>query len=402
MSYFYSPSIIYGKGALEFFANIPGEKCYIVTDKGIEEIGLLKILTDKLESLGKRYEVFKEVVPDPHEDGVVKSREKCIAYGPDIIIALGGGSVIDTAKATWALYELPDITIDNIILNRELYRINTGIKAKMVVIPTTSGTGADVSIGIVISRYQDYDNIWRKMEIPHMGLIPTFAIVDPIFPAEMPPQLTANTGFDALAHSLENITSIWRNDISDSLSIKAVELIFKYLPIAYKDGKNMEAREKMHLAATMAGLAFSNSMAHIGHSLGHSLGAVFHVPHGSTVGLFLPYVLQYCINEIDEAHNAVEILGKFAKQLGWAKWDEDNKKAAYIVIDKVKQLQKEVDFPHKLQELGISRSDLENNMDTLISLCFQSPVCTAGPRAPTTEEWQNFYNYAYDGKDIDF
>lgn len=402
MSYFYSPSIVYGKGALDFLVNIPGEKCYIVTDKIIEEIGLLKILTDKLESLGKKYEVFKEVVPDPREDGVVKSREKCIAYEPDIIIALGGGSVIDTAKATWALYELPDITIDNISLNREFFRINTGIKAKMVIIPTTSGTGADVSIGMVISRYQEYDNIWRKMEIPHMGLIPTFSIVDPIFPAEMPSQLTVNTGFDALAHSLENIVSIWRNDISDSLTIRAVELIFKYLPIAYKDGKNIEAREKMHLAATMAGLAFSNSMAHIGHTLGHSLGAVFHVPHGSTVGLFLPYVLQYCMNKIDEAHNAVEILGKFAKQLGWANWDEETKKAANKVIDKVNELQKEVNFPHKIQQLGISRSDLENNMETLISLCFQSPVCTAGPRSPTSEEWQNLYIYAYDGKDIDF
>ena len=239
MSYFYCPSIIYGSGALDFLVNISGEKCFIVTDKNIEELGILKILTDKLESLGKNYEIFSDIVPDPHEDGVYKAKEKCIAYEPDIIIALGGGSVIDTAKATWALYELPELTLDNLALNRELFKINTGKKARMVIIPTTSGTGSETTLGVIISRFQEYNSIWRKMELPHIGLVPTFAIVDPVFPAEMPPQLTANTGFDALAHSLESVITIWRNDISDALILKAVDLIFKYLPLAYKDGKNM-------------------------------------------------------------------------------------------------------------------------------------------------------------------
>jgi len=402
MWYFYSPSVVYGEDALDFLFRVPGKKCYIVTDKIIEELGLLKKLTKKLEELGKQYTVFDEVVPDPRENGVVKSREKCFAYQPDIIIALGGGSVIDTAKATWALYELPEYTLDELPLNPDLFKINTGIKAKFVAIPTTSGTGADVSIGMVISRYEEADNVWRKMEIPHNGLIPTYTIVDPIFPMEMPPKLTADTGFDALAHSLENIVSVWRNDISDALTLKAVELIFKYLPIACKDGKNKEARDKMHLAATVAGLAFSNSMAHLGHSLGHSWGAVFHIPHGTCVGIFLPYVLEYCMNNPDENDKTTEILGKFAKQIGWAKWDMDLKKAAYVVIDKISELQKELGFPHALKETQVSRADLENNLDKLVSLCFQSPVCTAGPRSPSTEEWKKLFTYTYDGKNVDF
>ncbi len=402
MWYFYSPSIIYGEDALDFLNNISGEKCYIVTDRVIEELGLLKILTEKLESIGKSYEVFDEVIPDPHEDGVYKSKEKCNSYNPDIIIALGGGSVIDTAKATWALYELPQYTLEELTLNRDLYNINTGKKAKMVVIPTTSGTGADVSLGIVISKYEESGNLWRKMEIPHIGLIPTFTIVDPVFPAKMPPELTANTGFDALAHSLENIVSAWRNDVSDAVTLKAVELIFKYLPIAYKDGNNMESRDKMHLAATLAGLGFSNSMAHIGHTLGHSWGAIFHTPHGKCVGIFLPYVLQYCMNNPDEENITPKILGKMAKQLGMANWNEDDKRAANIMINKVKQLQKEVGFPSKLHDVGITRADLENNLDTLVSLCFQSPICTAGPRSPSTEEWENLFRYSLEGKDIDF
>jgi alcohol dehydrogenase class IV len=402
MWYFYSPTIIYGEGALDFLVNISGEKCFIVTDKIIRSTGLLKILTDKLESLGKNYVVFDDIFPDPREDSVHKSKAKCTSYKPDLIIALGGGSVIDTAKSTWALYELPQYTLDDLPLNKDLFNINTGKKAKLVVIPTTSGTGADVSLGVVISRYEEQDKIWRKMEIPHAGLIPTFVIDDPIFPAKMSPELTVNTGFDALAHSLENVISTWRNDISDAITLKAVELIFKYLPMAYKNGSNMESREKMHLAGTLAGLAFSNSMAHIGHSLGHSLGAVFHVPHGKCVGIFLPYVLQYCMNNPNEKDQTIEILGKMAKQLGWINWDIDNRQAALVVIDKIRQLQKEVNFPEKLRNLSISRSDLENNIGLLINLCFQSPVGTAGPRLPNSEEWKKLFIYAYDGKDVDF
>ena len=402
MWYFYSPSVIYGEDALDFFFNIHGEKCFIVTDKIVEELGLLKILTNKLDELGKKYEIFDEVVPDPRESGVVKSKQKCAIYQPDIIIALGGGSVIDTAKATWALYELPQYSIDELALNPDLFKINTGKKAKFVAIPTTSGTGADVSLGIVISRYEEDQNVWRKMEIPHSGLIPTFTIVDPVFPMKMPSELTASTGFDALAHSLENIISVWRNDVSDALTLKAVENIFKYLPIVYKDGNNKEGRDKMHLAATMAGLAFSNSMAHIGHSLGHSWGSIFHVPHGQCVGVFLPYVLQYCMNDPNQGDKSVEILGKMAKQLGWAKWEDDSKKAAYTLIDKIFELQKQISFPKSLKQLGIHRNELENNLDILVSLCFQSPVCTASPRSPNTEEWRKLFIYSFEGKNIDF
>jgi alcohol dehydrogenase class IV len=401
MTFFYCTTLVYGSDALNFLEKVKGEKCYIITDKNIKEVGLLKILTDRLDKLGKKYEIFDDIVPDPHEESVYKAKEKLLSYEPDIIIGFGGGSVIDVAKAAWALYELPELNrVDDLPFNDDLYEINTGKKSKMIFIPTTSGTGAESSIGSVISRFEN--DVWRKMEIPHMGLIPTFIIIDPIFPAEMPPTLTANTGFDALAHSLEGVTASWRNDISDAILLKSVELIFKWLPIAYKDGKNMEARDKMHLAASMAGVGFGNSMAHIGHTLGHAWGAVFHNPHGSLVGLFLPYLLQFCLNDPSEANKTAEILGKMAKQLGWAKWEEDNKKATYVLIDKVKQLQKEVNLRPKLQDLGISRDDMEKNLDTLVSLCYQSPICTAGPRSPSMEDWKNLFRYPYDGKDLDF
>ncbi|MFX1308691.1 MAG: iron-containing alcohol dehydrogenase [Promethearchaeota archaeon] len=399
MWHFYCPNITYGYDALDFIEKIKGEKCFIVTDKIIEELGYLKILTDKLDKYGKNYEVFNETVPDPHEEDVMKGKEQCNKYCPDLIIALGGGSVIDTAKCIWVMYEYPEFTLNNIDpFSDKLYDFAN--KAKMVAIPTTSGTGSEVTWAAVISRFQD--NVWRKMSLPHMSLVPTFAIVDPIFPKGMPPNLTVNTAFDAISHSIEAYVSMWRNEFSDAMALKAIELIFKYLPIAYKDGENKEARDYLHQAATMAGLAFGNSQAHLAHAMGHSWGGVFHTVHGASVGLFLRYITQYCLNAPGEPNESVQLYSILAKKLGWANWDDNDKKAAFIVIDKLKELQKTVGFTTSLKELGISKKDFENNLDKLISLFFQDPSGTMAPRIPNKEDVKRLYQYAYDGKDIDF
>jgi len=248
MWFFFSPNIIYGPDSLDFMENISGGKCFIVTDKVVKDLGYLKTLTDALDKFGKEYEVFDDVVPDPREDGVLKAREQCLNYAPDIIIALGGGSVIDTAKVVWCLYEYPDFVLDDIhAFRNDLY--DMGKKAKMVAIPTTSGTGAETTFVTVISRYEE--EIWKKYFYLHRGLIPTYAIIDPVFPMGMPKELTVNTAFDALAHSIEGLGTLWRNEFSDALALKAIELIFKYLPVIYKDEKNEEARDFLHQAATI-------------------------------------------------------------------------------------------------------------------------------------------------------
>ena len=398
MWYFFSPNIAYGEDALDFIENIPGEKCFIITDKVLEDLGYLKILTDKLEKFGRTFEVFNAVKPDPHEEDVLKAKELCISYAPNIVIGLGGGSVMDTAKAVWALYEYPEFVVDDLHpFNIKLYDL--GRKAKMIAIPTTSGTGAETTWATVISRYEE--NVWKKLEQAHKGLIPMYAIVDPIFPTGMPPELTINTAFDALAHCVEGLISLWRNEFSEALLLKAIELIFKYLPMVYKDGKNKEARDYMHQAATIAGLAFGNSQAHLGHSMGHSLGAVFHTHHGKAVGLFLPYVTQFCINNPDETDPTIEILGKLAKQLGWCEWKEDQKKAAGIVVSKIRQLQKELDLPTKLEDL-VSKEEFEKNLDMLINLVYQSSSSTMSPRSATADDLRNLYIYSFEGKDVDF
>ncbi|MFX1418551.1 MAG: iron-containing alcohol dehydrogenase [Promethearchaeota archaeon] len=399
MWFFYSPNIIFGEDALNFLEDISGNKCFIITDKGIEDAGLLRILTEKLDKYQKTYTIFKEVVPDPHEEDVMKGKEECIKYAPDLIIALGGGSVIDTAKVIWCLYEFPEYNIDNIQVNStEIYEI--GKKAKYIAITTNSGTGAETTNVGVISRYEN--NVWRKVFCMNKGLVPTYAIVDPIFTENMPPKLTVSSAFDALAHSVECLVSVWGNEFSNALALKAIELIFKYLPIVCKDGRNKEARDLMHQAASISGLAFGNAQVMLAHTLGHTFGSLFHVPHGEACGISLPYAVQYVLNEPGETSESIKIYSKLAKQLGWANWAEDDKNAAYKVVDKIKELQKKVNFPSSLKETGVSKKDFEENFKTLISLCFQEATSVLVPRIPNKAEFEKLFIYAYEGKDIDF
>jgi alcohol dehydrogenase class IV len=274
-----------------------------------------------------------------------------------------------------------------------------GKKAKMIAIPTTSGTGAETTFVTVISRFED--EIWKKYFFLHRGLIPTYAIVDPIFPIGMPTELTVNTAFDALAHSIEGLGSMWRNEFSDALALKAIELIFKYLPIIYKDGNNQEARDYLHQAATIAGLAFGNGQVHIGHTLGHSWGSMYHVHHGKSVGIVMKYVTQFIMNDPDN-DNVIKIYAKLAKQLGWVSWTEGDRRAAEKVIEKLVELQEEVNFPMSLKETGVSKDDFEKDLDSLVNLCYQDASSVLTPRATSGEQFRKLYEFAYEGKDIDF
>ncbi|MFX1294345.1 MAG: iron-containing alcohol dehydrogenase [Promethearchaeota archaeon] len=399
MWYFFSPKVVFGEESVNYIENIKGEKCFIITDKNLEELGLVKILTDKLDSYNKVYKIFTDVKPDPHEEDIMKGKEECISYSPDIIIALGGGSVIDTAKAIWAMNDNPDFTVDDLHpFNDKL--LTLGRKTSMIAIPTTSGTGAETTWAIVISRLQN--DIWIKLEQAHKSCMPQIAILDPVFTMGMPPELTAATGFDALAHSIEGISSDWRNEFSNAMCLKAIELIFKWLPIAVKDGDNKEARDYMQQAANMAGLGFGNSQVHIGHAMGHSWGAIFHLTHGLAVGTFLKYVTMYLLNNRNENDISKEIFSKLVKQLGWAKWEDENKKAAFIIVKKIKELEKACNLPGNLKAFGVSKQDFENNLDMLITLCYQSSSSVMSPRSPDSEDYKKLFTYAYEGKDIDF
>lgn len=394
--FFSSPLIAFGQSALEFLQDIPGKKVFIVTDPGIIKVGLIDHVTKKLKEFKKNFKIFDKVEPDPKEETVKAGAKLCQEYKPDLIIGLGGGSSIDCAKGILFLYEHPEANLD------ELYPFNKfELKTKLLAIPTTSGTGAETTWAIVITRGMK-DGSDFKLELASRNLVPNYAIIDPIFTMTLPPNITASTGFDALAHVWEGLVSIFKNDFSDGLAIEAIKLIQKYLQRACENGKeDIEAREKMHNAACIAGLSFGNSNVMIGHSLGHSLGAIFHKPHGLTVGVMLPYVLQFVLNN-PENDDAKKIISETAKTIGVADWSDDNDTASIKVIKDIKDLMNKVNFPTTLEEMGIKETEFEQNMELIVSKAIDSISAATSPRAPSPAEYEKILLYAFKGKDIDF
>lgn len=393
---FRSPEIYYGIGAIDALDTIPFNHCFIVTDEGIIRFGLIKIIEKKFNDLKRKYTIFSEVEPDPTEEIVMKAVKKCNECSADLILALGGGSAIDTAKAVLALCELPGLDLEEIAPFSD---ISFGNKIKLVAIPTTSGTGADVTWASVITKKDEVLGD-LKLELAHKDMIPHIAIIDPVFTKTLPPAPTAATGLDAVTHIIEGIVSIFTNEFSYGLGLAAMENLRTYLPIAYKNGSDMLAREKIHTAATMAGLCFGNAQITLGHSLGHSLGTAFHVAHGLSVGVFLPYVLEFYINNTDK--KAQQILAKFARQLGIAQWAESDEKAAKMLIQDLKDLMKKVDFPSTLTELNLTKEKIEKNMDVLVQKTFKSVSLLLSPRIPNEEQVKKIILYTLEGKSVDF
>jgi alcohol dehydrogenase class IV len=399
MPEFTCPRIFFGDDAIDYLAKIKGEKCFIVTDKGIIQVGLLETLTAKLKEFDKQWKVFDEVEPDPHETTIKKGAAMCNEYKPDLIIGLGGGSSLDAAKGIWFLYEHAEDgkTVDDL---NPFETLHMGVKAKCICISTTSGTGAETTWAVIITRI-DAEGKHSKLEQAHREVVPTYAIVDPVFTKGLPPKLTAATGFDAIAHAAEGLVSAWRNEMTDCLCIQAFEFIREYLPKAYKNGNDMEARSKMGIAATIAGLGFGNSQVIIGHAIGHSLGAVFHLTHGLTVGVMVPYVLEYCLNST-ESEDPVKKLGNAAKKLGLVEWASDNMQAAKALIKMIRDLQKEVNLPKTLAELGITKDQLDANMPRLVELANESASAAMTPRTVSNKDVQMLLEYAFAGKSVDF
>ncbi len=395
MWFFNSPKIIYGREAIDQLANsfyVTGTKAFIVTDKDLVKLKMVDIVTSKLKEGNIEYTIFDGVLPDPPVSTVIAGAKKCIEYAPDLIIGFGGGSAIDTAKSLWVLYEA-GLDFDLNGLN-PFVAIPTGTKAKLIAIPTTSGTGAETTSAVVLTD----DATGLKLELLNKATIPTMAIVDPIFVDAMPKKLTSSTGFDAIAHCIENICGKWANIYSEGLAITALRLIFTHLPEAYAKG-TPEAREAMHNAATIAGLSFGNAQAHFGHSLGHALGATFHIPHGFGVGIALPYVMQYVIKHDD---GSVKVFSRTAKALGIAEWKDADDVAANKLLKAVQDLQRKLDFPMKLTDLGITREKLDANMDRYIELILQSGAISITPVDVTADIIKKILYNMVDGKVIDF
>lgn len=395
MWFFEAAEILFGHEAIDQLENqlyVSGKKAFIVTDKDLIELKMVDIVTQHLDSAKIEYQIYDGVLPDPPVSVVVAGAELCKEYGPDLIIALGGGSAMDTAKGIWVLYEAEegfDITGLNPFVS-----IPTGTKAKLIAIPTTSGTGAETTPAIVITD----DKTGLKLELLNKNAIPSLAIVDPIFVEKMPKKLTSSTGMDAVAHCIENVCGRWHNIYSDGLAVTSLSLIFKNLPAAYSKS-DPDAREAMHNAATIAGLSFGNAQVHLAHSIGHALGGVFHIPHGFAVGLALPYVMQYLIKHDP---GTVKAFASLAKSIGVADWKDAENAAASKLLKAVQDLQKKIDFPTKLPDAGVSREELDENIEKFKELIMQSGAIAMTPVDVTGDIITQMLDYMIEGKPIDF
>ncbi len=387
MWYFISPEIVYGEDALSRLDDLDGKRVLIVSDKQIAGIGFTDRVIEHLSQAGIDYQVYDEVEAEPSIETVKKGAEAARTYEPDWIIGLGGGSVMDAAKAIWVLYERPDIEPAEI---NPFSPLGLRKKARLIAIPTTSGTGSDCTWGIVLTDTSEN----RKLALGCREAHADIAIVDPLFITGMPPQLTADTGMDALTHAIEGYTSNWKNDFCDGLCLKAIQLVFQYLPRAYNDGKDEEAREKMHNAASIAGLGFGNSMAGLAHSTGHSLGAVFHIPHGRTVGLFLPYTIEFT------AVVAADYYAEIAHLLKLEHMEAEQ--TAFSLAQAVRQLARSINQPLTIKDMGISRNNFDNSLPKLVSNADTDTQTVTSARIPTAEEFEKLFRYAYDGKTVDF
>lgn len=387
MWWFQSPKIAFGKDALEALKDLEGKKAYIVTDKAIKNLGYVDLVSKYLRETGFEVEVFDEVKPEPSVEDVTEGAKTLAKFAPDWIIGLGGGSCMDAAKAMWVLYERPDIKLADI---SPLVKLGLRKKARLICIPTTSGTGSEASWATVITDEKEH----FKMELASRELFPDISIVDPKLTASMPKKLRAYTAIDALINAIEAYVSQWKNDFSDALAIKAAQLIFKYLPRAYENIEDNEAREKMHNAATMAGMAFSNSQAGISHSLGHAFGAVFKIPHGLATGVFLPYSIEF------NAKEAAERYGELAEAIGIKA--ESTKEALDKLLAAIKDLMKKVELPLSIKEMGIKWEDYQNRLDELVIKAEMSTCNFVNPRVPTSEELRKLFIYAFEGRSVDF
>ncbi|MGC8998373.1 MAG: iron-containing alcohol dehydrogenase [Candidatus Bathyarchaeia archaeon] len=385
---FTSPkSIVFGEGALEYLREIEGRKALIVTDKVIRDLGFVEKVANHLIDAGLSIEIFDEVEPEPSKETITKCAKHAELFEPDWIVGLGGGSCIDAAKASWALYERSDIQIDEI---SPLQKLGLRKKAKLIAIPTTSGTGSEATWAIVITDTKER----RKMELASKELVADIVILDPQFPLTMPKRLVADTGVDALVNALEAYISQWRNYFSDFLAINAVRAIFKHLPRSYSNSQDKEAKENMHYAATIAGLAFSNSQICVAHAMGHALGALFKISHGRSVAAVLTFAVEYMAKE------AMERFGALADAVGIKA--ETGKEALEKFVQALKRLLKDVDEPTSIRELGINWSDFQSELDNLVERALGSTGTIASPRVPTAEDYRRLFVYAYEGKTVDF
>lgn len=384
-------------------------RAFIVTDNFLVNSDILGNMVDFLKEMDIKVEVFSEVEPDPTLRCAYRGAERMKAFKPDTIVAFGGGSPMDAAKIMWMLYEHPDIQFEDIALRfmdirKRVYKFpKLGEKAMLVAIPTTSGTGSEVTPFAVITD----EKTGMKYPLADYELTPDMAIVDTKLVMGMPKKLTAYSGVDALVHALEARVSIMASEYTNALAREAARLVFKYLPASYNQPDNELAREKIHHAATIAGMAFANAFLGLCHSMAHKLGAEFHVPHGLANALLIGHVIRFngtskptrqgtfSQYKCPEAKERYAMIADFLKLTTDKMTPEERVEALIAAVEKLKA---ELDIPASIKELGIPEKDFLAKVDELSEKAFDDQCTGANPRYPLISEIKELYLKAYYGK----
>jgi acetaldehyde dehydrogenase/alcohol dehydrogenase len=393
-------SIYFRRGCLpEALKELKGKKrALIVTDNFLFRNGYADDLIEVLKKLGLEVESFYQVQADPNLTTVRKCVDVANAFQPDVIIALGGGSPMDAAKITWVMYEHPEVDFEDLALRfmdirKRIYTFpKMGIKAQMIAIPTTSGTGSEVTPFAVVTD----DATGKKYPIADYALTPNMAIIDPNLVMSMPKSLTAFGGIDAVVHALEAYVSVMSNEFSDGQALHALKLLKQYLPSAYKNGaKDPVAREKVHYAATLAGVAFANAFLGACHSMAHKIGAAFHIPHGLANALLISNVIRYNANDNP------------TKQATFSQYDRPKARCRYAEIARflelggktkdeqvenliqwVDSLKKELEIPASIREAKVDETEFLAKLDAVSVDAFDDQCTGANPRYPLISEFR--------------
>ena len=403
------PKVYFKRGALDLaLRELSGKKrAFIVTDRFLFNSGAVDSITKVLDEIGIEHEVFFDVKPDPTLSTINQAMAVLKPFEPDVIISLGGGSPMDAAKIMWLLYEQPDTNFEDIAMRfmdirKRICSIpELGKKATMVAIPTTSGTGSETTPFAIITD----DETHVKYAIADYALTPNMAIVDPNFVDGMPKGLTSASGIDALVHAIEAYVSCMATNFTNSNALEATKLVFRYLERSYREGANDPiAREKMHYAATIAGMSFANSFLGLCHSMAHKLGAMYHVPHGVANALLIRQVMKY--NASDAPHKqaifpqykfpcAKTKYGQIADELGLGGNNDDEK--VQLLINAVDDLMKKVELPNSIKDFGVDEETFMKNLDELVELAFDDQCTGANPAYPFMEDIKKIYLDAYYG-----
>lgn len=396
MARFTLPRDLYhGKGSLAELKNLKGTKAVLVVGGGsMKRFGFLDKAVGYLNEAGMEVKLFENVEPDPSVDTVMKGAKMMQEFEPDWIISMGGGSPIDAAKAMWAFYEYPETTFEDLIVPFNFPTLRT--KAKFCAIPSTSGTATEVTAFSVITDYEK----GVKYPLADFNITPDVAIVDPELAETMPAKLTAHTGMDAMTHAIEAYVSTLHCDYTDPLALHAIKMIHNDLKASY-DG-DMDARDRMHNAQCLAGMAFSNALLGIVHSMAHKTGAAYtggHIVHGCANAMYLPRVIQYNAKNEEAAKRYADI-AVFMGLKG-----ETTKELVEALVNELKKMNAELNIPNGIQEYEggiIDEKEFMDKLSTVAELAIGDACTGSNPRIPTQDEMEKLLKACFYGEDVDF